>query len=44
MNNIYNPKNNTDPNKKKKCSCEDKYGPKPFSNTTNQQPNNSKFN
>ena len=25
--------NNLDANKKKKCSCEDKYGPKPFSNT-----------
>ena len=23
----------TDPNKVKKCNCEDKYGPKPFSST-----------
>ena len=29
MNNQYNTKK-SDPNKVKKCNCEDKYGPKPF--------------
>ena len=38
-NNIYSPYNG-DPNKKKKCSCEDKYGPKPF--TPNQNNKNNK--
>ena len=28
--------NNNDPNKKKKCNCEDKVGPKPFYNPNNQ--------
>lgn len=38
MNNkVYRP-NNVDPNKIKKCSCEDKYGPKPFNAST---PNNN---
>ena len=40
-NDNYNP--NNDPNKKKKCSCEDKYGPKPFSDESEskkQQKNN----
>lgn len=37
-NNISKPLITTnDPNKKKKCSCEDKYGPKPFSNNTTNQ-------
>lgn len=41
-NNSYNPytKEKIDPNKKKKCSCEDKYGPKPF-NSENTQKNNA---
>ena len=34
-NNIYSPYNNN--SNKKKCSCEDKYGPKPFTpNKTNK--------
>ena len=37
-NNIYSPYNN-DPNKKKKCSCEDKYGPKPFTQNQNNKEN-----
>ena len=41
--NIYNPNNNQDPNKIKKCECEDKYGPKPFSpkeqKTNSNKPN-----
>lgn len=35
--------NKQDPNKVKKCSCEDKYGPKPFSaipNKANKQKSN----
>ena len=40
MNNQYS--SNKDPNKIKKCSCEDKYGPKPFmsSNANIKNPNN----
>ena len=26
-----------DPNKVKKCNCEDKYGPKPFDDSMNQK-------
>lgn len=44
MNNAPNPPltNNTNPNKKKTCDCEDKYGPKPFS--TNQPASNKPTN
>lgn len=36
MSKIFKP-TNPDPNKIKKCSCEDKHGPKPFnSNSTNK--------
>jgi len=38
MSKIFKP--NPNPNKVKKCSCEDKYGPKPFTNSNNK-PNNS---
>ena len=30
---MNNNPNKQDPNKVKKCDCEDKYGPKPFSTT-----------
>jgi len=43
-NNKYTPYNSINPNKKKKCSCEDKYGPKPFTNTSNQPQNSNKPN
>lgn len=39
MSKIYKP-NNTDPNKVKKCSCEDKYGPKPFNSNNNSNKTN----
>ena len=38
-NNVYNPYNN-DPNKTKKCNCEDKHGPKPFTSNNNQSVKN----
>ncbi len=38
--NQYNP--NTDPNKAKKCDCENKNGPKPFSSQIT--PNSNKTN
>ena len=31
---------NIDPNKIKKCDCEDKYGPKPFTVSNTKQPYN----
>jgi len=45
-NNAYIPYNQKkqNPNKKKKCSCEDKYGPKPFTNENTSQSNNIKNN
>lgn len=38
--NTQNKLTNSDPNKVKKCGCEDKYGPKPFNVSNVQQPNN----
>jgi len=43
MNN-YNNQYNQDPNKVKKCPCEDKYGPKPFNYQNNKSTSNSKSN
>ena len=37
MNSQYS--QNKDPNKVKKCNCEDKYGPKPFMNTNTNSKN-----
>lgn len=36
--------NNIDPNKKKKCSCEDKVGPKQFNSNSAQNNQKSKSN
>lgn len=33
---MNNTTNKQDPNKVKKCSCEDKYGPKPFTANSNK--------
>ena len=43
MNSQYSNKN-TDPNKVKKCNCEDKHGPKPFNNSTSKNNYNTKSN
>lgn len=43
MINPLNPKS-TDPNKIKKCNCEDKHGPKPFNTNTVYKPNSNKSN
>lgn len=40
---MNNKQNKQDPNKIKKCNCEDKYGPRPFnanSNKVNKQKTN----
>ena len=42
--NNNNVQNNVDPNKKKKCNCEDKYGPKPFTTKNTSKPNSLKPN
>lgn len=40
-----NTSNNQDPNKVKKCNCEDKYGPKPFSSSNStKSPSSNKAN
>lgn len=42
MNNTYNKPQ--DPNKTKKCTCEDKYGPKSFDYKANKTIKNNKSN
>lgn len=39
MSKIYKP-NIIDPNKIKKCNCENKYGPKPFDNKSSTNKSN----
>lgn len=38
---MNNTQNSLNPNKGKKCPCEDKYGPKPFTKNTQSTSNNN---